>query len=312
MAFIPKNKLLTLSTLISVLFISSFSYAENDSDVNWGADLSVRRDHQKFDETDADLNTFSLQPYVQLGNWDISLSLPWQKIDGEYFVNGFQPNPSRICQRLSSLTPLQRLVLVNRGNVTPEQLDYCDNQTVGTAVVNDSVSGMSDMSLFVRYATPLDKQGIWLGSFGVGYKFDNGDVNSGLGSGTRNTSIDTAISFLSGKWTGYAALGYTLVSGGIAYTTESETDEGIVNHYYDDYAYVTLDGGYKFTPWLTVGASANTQQASFPESDDVQWVTAYVTIKMYKKFRVRTYFNSYLDVSGYPEEEFGASLGYSF
>ena len=31
-----------------------------------------------------------------------------------------------------------------------------------------------------------------------------------------------------------------------------------------------------------------------------------------RKFRVRAYVNDYLDVAGYPEQEFGASVTYSF
>lgn len=299
----------------SVVYAASFSpvvFSQESNFIHWGMDARVQREHQSFDNTDADLNTFSLQPYVQAGKWDISLNLPWQSIDGEYFVNGFQPTPSRICQRLSSLTELQRQLLVNRGRVTGDQLDYCDEQTTEPGVVDDSVSGMSDISLFARRTTALDKDGIWLGSIGLGYKWDNGDEATGIGSGTRDTTLDFTVSALNGNWTGYVAAGYVWISGGVAYSEPGEEEGEVINYGYDNYAYATLDGGYKFTSWFTLGASANMQQSYIPGGEDVEWLTAYANFRLHEKFRLRAYLNDYLDIAGYPEEEFGMSLTYSF
>lgn len=171
---------------------------------------------------------------------------------------------------------------------------------------------MSDISLFARYALPLDQQGIWLGSLGLGYKWDNGDKNSRIGSGTHDTTVDLSLSGLSGKWIGFASVGHVWISGGVAYSETGETDDEVINYGYEDYSYATLDGGYKFTHWLTLGARANIQQAYIPGGDDVKWLTAYANFRFYEKFRVRAYVNDYLDVAAYPEQEFGASLSYSF
>lgn len=304
--------LLYLVLCTALCIPTAYAQPQKESAINWGMDLRIQREHQDFDDSDAQLNTLSLQPYMQVGNWDISLNLPWQQIDGEYFVNGFQPTPSRICERLSSLSFLQRQVLLNRGRITNEQLNYCDNQSAEPEVIDSSVSGMSDVSLMARYAMPLDQQGVWLGSLGLGYKWDNGDKNSGIGSGTRDTTADLSLSGLSGKWIGFVSVGHVWISGGVAYSEVDETNDEVINYGYDDYAYATLDGGYKFTDWLTLGARANIQQAYIPGGEDVKWLTAYANFRVYKKFRLRTYVNDYLDVAAYPEQEFGASLSYSF
>ena len=297
---------------LGLVCVSTPTLAQSGDIVHWGMDVRAQREHQSFDNSDADLNTISLQPYVQAGKWDISLSLPWQSIEGEYFVNGFQPTPSRICQRLNSLTDLQRQLLINRGRVTGEQLDYCDQQTTEPEAVSDSVSGMSDISLFARRTTQLDDAGIWLGSIGLGYKWDNGDEDTGIGSGTRDTTLDFTLSGLQGNWLGYVAVGYVWISGGVAYSEPGDEEGEVINYGYDNYAYATVDGGYKFTPWLTLGASANTQQAYIPGGEDVEWLSAYANVRLFEKFRVRAYVNDYLDIAGYPEQEFGASLTYSF
>lgn len=92
---------LALCTTLSAQL--TYAQPQKESVVDWGMDLRIQREHQRFDNSDAELNTLSLQPYMQVGHWDISLNLPWQQIDGDYFVNGFQPTPSRICERLSAL-----------------------------------------------------------------------------------------------------------------------------------------------------------------------------------------------------------------
>lgn len=310
---LSKHHCLVYFALCSVLSTPlAFAQSQKESAIDWGMDLRIQREHQDFDDADAQLNTLSLQPYMQVENWDISLNLPWQQIDGEYFVNGFQPTPSRICERLSSLSFLQRQVLLNRGRITNEQLNYCDNQNAEPEVVDSSVSGMSDVSLMARYAMPLDQDGVWLGSLGLGYKWDNGDKNNGIGSGTRDTTLDVSLSGLHGKWIGFVSVGQVWISGGVAYSEVDETNDEVIDYGYDDYTYATLDGGYKFTDWLTLGARANIQQAYIAGGEDVKWLTAYANFRFYEKFRLRTYVNDYLDVAAYPEQEFGASLSYSF
>lgn len=303
---------ITIFLCSTIVLSVPFANAQKNADVDWGMDLRIEREHQSFNNTDADLNTLSVQPYVQIGSWDLSLTLPWQKIDGEYFVNGFQPTPPGICGQLSSLNTLERQLLLNNGRVTGDQLEYCDNQLEESAVVEDSVSGIGDISLFARYARPLDAEGVWLGSLGLGYKLDNGDEETGIGSGTRDTTLDLSLSAQSGKWIGFLSAGYVWISGGIAYTEPGETEGEVIRYGYDNYAYASIDGGYKVTDRLTFGVSGNTQQAYIPGGDDVKWLTAYANLRFYEKFRLRAYLNDYLDVAGYPEQEFGASLSYSF
>lgn len=272
--------------------------AEGDA-VNFGMDISAGRQHQSFTDSSANLDTVSVQPYLQAGNWDVSLDLPWQRAQGDFFVNNnFQPAPSFRCQQYSALTATQVSRLAARYPKLAQALSTQCPTTSNTG--SNEVSGLGDATLFAHYAVPLDNDGVWLGSLGLGYKADNGDAESGLGSGTSDARFEAALSAQIGKVSGTVVLGYDAVLGG------EQAD------LVDNYAYASLDVSLRPLPWLTLGALWNYEQAYVDIADDVQSVSAYIGLKPLDKLRLRLYYKDYLDVAAYPDTEMGGSVTYSF
>ena len=160
--------------------------------------------------------------------------------------------------------------------------------------------GIGDITAFVHYGMPLDDRGIWLGSVGLGYKADSGDVDEGMGSGTRDVMAEGILGAGIGKFNATAVAGYTWIVGG-------DAEEGT-----DDYAYATLDLSVKPLQWLALGVSWDYQQAYVEVGDNAQWFTAYVGFKPLDSLRVRLYSKDYRDTVGYPDKEYGGYVGLSF
>ena len=293
-------------SLACFLAIGSFSAISSAfaADIEYGLDFSAERAHQVFKDSSADLDTVALQPYLQVDNWSFTLDVPWQRAKGEVFINdNFQPSPKYLtkilskCDTYAAATPAQRQWLAKRfPNITNVLNTQCQN----TAQTDNEVSGLSDVTGFVHYSMPLDEQGIWLGSIGLGYKADNGDADNGLGSGTSDAKLEGSLSAMFGMFTGTVTLGYDWVVGG------SEAD------YVDNSTYASLDLSVKPKSWLILGANWNYQQAYVSGFDDVQSVSGYVTVKPLDKLKLRVYYKNYLSVENYPDHEVGGGVSYSF
>ncbi len=124
-----------------------------DGDSQWGINLQTERQHQEFNDSSADITTISLLPYLQIGNWDFSVDLPWQRAEGGYFVNHFQPTPKYYCQ----YDPVSIKNKRKQARRIKAQLANCG--AVATTQP-DSVEGWSDATVFAHYGIPLDKVGV--------------------------------------------------------------------------------------------------------------------------------------------------------
>lgn len=262
------------------------------ANVDVGFDLGVDRAHQEFDGSSADLTTVTFAPHVSYDAWELSLNLPWQHAEGGYFVNNqFPVRAEYLCQNLSNVTTafLQRHPRIAALNQT------CQNTGVNGSIDN-SVSGLSDATLFLRYAMPLDSDGIWLLSMGGGYKFDNGDSDKNLGSGTRNTLLEASLSASYGWFVGSATAGYAWVSATDAAQTKAS------------YSYGMVDAGIHPLDWLTLGATWSSDESYYSGGETVRKTTAYVRVKPLDHVGVKVYASDYGSTEGYPNREYGASL----
>lgn len=262
------------------------------ADTVTGIDLSAQRQHQIFQDSSADVDTVSLLPYLQTGNWLFTLDLPWQHAHGEYFVVSEQPSPRFVCRASSTF-------LQNHPRIARYVSNNCLPTTTTDTAIND-VSGIGDVTGFVHYGRSLDSHGIWLGSVGLGYQADSGDVGKGLGSGLRDVMLEASADAKIGRFSTIAVAGYTWIVGGEAARNTN------------DYVYITLNGGYRVLRWLTLSAAWDYQQAYVPDGDNVQSVTAAVGFRPLKKVRLRLYAKDYLDVAAYPDREYGGYATWSF
>ncbi|MDB6061054.1 MAG: hypothetical protein JWM78_1157 [Verrucomicrobiaceae bacterium] len=264
-----------------------------NSDVEFGFDVGIDRAHQEFESSSADLTTVTLAPRAMFGNWELSLNLPWQHAEGGYFVNSnFPPQLQYTCARVAALTSLilqrhPKLAALNQG---------CQNAGVSGTTLDNSVSGIGDATVFLRYALPLDADGIWLLSVGGGYKFDNGDADKNLGSGTRNAMLEASLGASYGWFIGSITGGYAAVDETDATNTKS------------NYSYGSVDAGIRPLDWLTLGANWSSDESYYDGAETVQKTTAYARVKPFEHFSFKVYTSDYGNTEGYPEREYGASI----
>ncbi len=262
-----------------------------DSDFEPGIDISVEREHQVFSNDSANANTVDIAPNLQYGHWDFSLDAPWISADANYVNNKF---PSRVVTTCDKVSQYTNYALKHPHSRIAKILSACD--AAGVVPSGDTVSGLSDVTAFAHYGMLLDDQGIWLLSVGAGYKFDNGDADNNLGSGTRDTLLEASLGASYGWFSGSATGGYAFVDGGDI-TVDS-------SHY--NYASLDLD----VTPWrwLTLGCAVDYAQSYIATTADVTKVTAYVKFKPWQHVRFKIYTRDYGSAEGYPDREYGGSL----
>jgi hypothetical protein len=262
------------------------------TDITVGIDLSAQRQHQIFQDSSADIDTLSLLPYLQTGNWLFTLDLPWQHARGEYFVIGEQPSPRLVCR-------VSGTVLQSHPRFARYVSNNCQPLTTATSAANDA-SGVGDVVAFARYGVPLDNLGIWLGSVGVGYQADTGDVDKGLGSGVRDVMLEGSADARIGKFSVLGVAGYAWIVGG-------DAAQGT-----DDYLYMTFSLGYRVLRWLALRAAWDYQQAYTPGGADVQAATASVGFRPVERLRLHFYAKDYFDAAAYPDREYGGYVTWPF
>jgi hypothetical protein len=266
-----------------------------------GVDISVEHQRQQFENSSAEIETVTLLPYLQFGDWELALDLPWQQIEGEYFVNGRYPALASFCEGVSALTPLQQLQSIRNGALTARQIYFCNNNPdLAGSRVESSVSGFGDATLSLGYAVPLDAAAHWFGSATLGYKHDNGDFDAGLGSASRDLLGELALLMNRGRFNAVVSAGYVTILA-----DESGFD-------YDDYAYGAVDLGVQLLRELTIGGRYDFQQSSVDGFDDIESATAYLRWRPFEMLNLRVYNTEYLDVDGYPEREYGGAVSLQF
>ncbi len=291
------------SAFFTLALATGFSFAaESTREIDFGVDINAEREHQVFDDSSADLDTVSLQPYVMVDNWSFSLDVPWQRASGEKFVNNnYAPRVEAVldafCPVYLAATPLQQ-TLWKRNH--PAYADTVDSACAGGTQATEDVSGLGDITAFAHYGLPLDNQGVWLASFGVGYKADNGNLDDGLSSGTQDVKVETSLGAGFGKFSSTLLIGYDWVVG------------GDYQEFAQDYGYAALDMSVRASRWLVLGATWNYEQSYVEELDDITSLSAYLTLKPTDSLRFRVFYKDYLDVAAYPDHSLGGAVSYAF
>jgi hypothetical protein len=284
-----------------MLLVCAFSGLTH-ADSNWNFDIGVDRQHQTFGQSTSDLTTVSFDPSFQSDNWLFSLSAPWYKTQGDYYLNGVRPRLITRCERLSSLSPARQAILIAKGKVTQKLINRCERLVDVKTRLDESQQGIGDITGFVNYSLPLVDDSSWSAIFGLGYKSDTGDVDSQLGSGTKDGLVEGGLSYGSDKASFGITLGYDFVSDG-------EKISGVYEP--QNYAYAHFNGAYNLGDWVSIGFVASSQKAYVVGGHDVKSVTEYVTFSAgdHVSFKIYT-----VQFSGEesPDKEIGASLSCSF
>lgn len=272
---------------------SSNTHAEAPA---WHFDADASQRHQVFEDSSADLRSLTLIPSLAWNNWQLSLSLPWQSIEGEYFVNNHQASPKLLCQRYANLTPARQLRWRQRGRISTEQLADCPQQA-SAATASDKVSGLSDAELFANYVLPLDD--IWLLNGGLGYKWDNGDVAQGLGTGTRELRLELGVS---ANWNAFTAS----LTGGQTQVDNTAPEQEVASHYSDIHA----DLRYQISDKWIANGGLHRQTALYPGADAPGWLSLGINYSPWSTITLHAGVNHYASSVDYPQQEWRIGVSY--
>lgn len=286
----------TIKHLLLLCIICGCPWAAAEPEVHFFLDAEAVE--QSFEYGDADIYTITLSPSLSGEDWSVSLSLPWQQIEGRYFVNNRFPNLAYLCSQLATLSPRAKLILVRRGVVTPSQVAYCNQQHGDIEDVEASYEGLADADLFANYYLPTDFDAV-SGSLGIGYKHDNGDYEEGLGTGTREVYVETSWLWSAGAIEIMTSLGYQFI-------VNNSTDIEL-----KDYGYGSLDLRWNAARYLAVGVEYHYLQANADILDDMDYIDWYLQLGRAYGVSLRLVYTEY-DEDGYPEEEYRANLSYSY
>lgn len=297
-----KYQQLIFSVVCGLVCASPLPVSAQDESGFWGADIALSSAHQAYSSATADMNSISFAPYVLVGGWEISASLPWYSIDGNYFANGTLPRILDTCNRLLGLSEARQQRLIRRSRITPIQLENCQEAVDELAATATSVSGVGDLGFYTNYGVNLTESGSWWGGVGLGYTLDNGDYEKGLGKGSRDTSLQFTLGSTINQWQTQFMLGYVMVD------PTDTTDE------VDSYAQTSAGVAYEFADWFTLGTDYSFEQSYIVDGEDIKILTIYGDFTLLEDWKIHLYASDYADADAeeYPDTEFGVSLFYSF
>lgn len=265
--------------------------------------ISAERVEQHFsfgeDEVDSTIDAITLTPGLTWGNWQVSATLPWQSIDGQYFFNNLYPNLAQTCSQINSLSPLQRWLLQRNTKLNEEALDYCaETAGVESRSENDHTSGWNDVEVFANYYIPSTST--WLaGSLGLGYQHDNGDEFEGLGNGARQLFAETTWMAAGNRLSLSTTLGYFFV-------IEDNSAVGI-----NDHGYGALDARLLLSKHIELGVRYDYQQTDNDVFDDYDYWTYSLHFYAGQHWGGQAYVTDYDDEPGFPDEEYGLYFFYA-
>lgn len=266
----------------------------------WGSDLSLGAFHQEYESSSADMDSISISPYILVKGWEISTSIPWYHIEGNYFTNGTFPRLLNVCNRLLGLSEARQQRLIRRGRITQTQLNTCQASVDELAEAATSASGIGDLGFYANYGINLTESGSWWGNLGLGYSLDNGDYEKGLGKGSRETSASISLGSTMNHWQTEIMTGYVLVDA-------TDTTEDVNN-----YAQASFGLGYEFSNEFTLGANYSIEQSYVADQKNISRLTIYGDLTVADRWNIHLYASKYTEVEDYPDTEMGINLGYSF
>jgi hypothetical protein len=266
---------------------------------NFGLSIDSGVSQQKYSETSSTLKHITLQPYYSWGGAWVSLSVPWYSVDGEYIIQASHPVAvQRGCEIILALTPVQQQVRVKTGRLTQERINACKN-VVSSSTIRAQGSGVGDATLSASYWYPLGDDGVWSLTSSLQYKWDNGNVENGLGSDTKDLDIGFTLARDLNKWHNNVSVGRTTVSGS-------------QNNVYQSFSYGSIDTSFDVATWLNVGSRYNYEQTSIVGGDAIKTLSFFSTAKASEQLSFTLSLAEYIDVSNYPDSEVSFSMSYFF
>ena len=229
-------------------------------------------------------------PFFIYNQWMFSAYVSAERVTGQYQSETQYPQLAQVCtlQQTGS-----RLRFFNEAVQTA-----CDN-TEPTDIEEKERTGLNDVILFASYDVILPDPDTGL-TLGISYSHDNGDYESGLGSGTRDLYADATGRLYVSSVTFWGSLGYTKI-------LRNQTPFALEN-----YANGSVGVNWRAKDWLSLSSSANVQQASIENGDGYHYLSAGLNLGKAEGLGGFLTLYRYEDNPGLPEREIHAGVSYSF
>lgn len=259
------------------------------------ADLSSSFEYQNFDLRSAEITTISFQPHIYNGSWLLGLGIPWKSADGNAII---YPNGQDITD-LCSLLRIRIDELAEAGNLIRAR--SLNSRVSGICVSNQNrESGLADVSLSVSYEHKLGRSGRNRLGFSSNLKWDNGDIESRIGSGTRELWNQVSINRSAGGYSTHISLGHTTFVGG-----EFET---LYQNYFDVAARLKK----KISQHIALGISLDWLEASDKFSDNELSISANTQFYFDRHWYFLLQGTHYIEAGSSIKQSYNGSITYSF
>ncbi len=275
-------------------------YAAPVQQSSWSPGLTVTPslERQVYKTSSSTLELMTLRPFVDHGPWELALSAPFERILGNTDITSLGPSPRLICRRLAGLTHRQIKEQLARGLLTATEINYCHTHHIHIhSQSGQMATGWSDVSL--ELLRNWSQGTLWSGYMGIVGKNNNGDVSSGIGTGTRDITAEFATTARLHDWQSTLAGGYTYVG--------SNTEN------YHSFPYASLDIACTAYRYLWPGLSFNYQPPTVDTLSATQYVSVYLELHSAGNSLLRFYSDYYAHTDNiFPNHELGVVLSLTF
>lgn len=314
--------------LIAVAWIMAWGMACADEDITFsqnvppdsiqpGFSFSQEVQHQDNAGNPAQIDTLTLNPYLNFGDWELSLVMPYQRLSGVAPFNLIVPNPRSICRYLFQLDNAQIQQLIKKGRVSRKTVNYCESHMGNiSSSSNNEVSGFVDSTVELKRLFGSD-QSPWAGYVAWVNKWNNGNYEQGLGTGTIDNSVEGSLTrnFSKASFTvtgGYTWIGrpsQNLCAPPPPYPANTPAYPPCP---YQNFRYFSADLTLKPNEHFWLGTSYSYQPASTSSLDAARFLTYYGELHPTDKITLRLYNDHFLSASGFPSSEYGALFSVNF
>ena len=286
------TKPLVVFIAMNMVLLTQPTQAEDNP---WGVDISLAADKQDFNNGTINEKSFTVSPFYQTDKWLFSANLPWQheEIDTHKTVIAIRGPKGRL--RLIPTDITQEQLPNQSARVKKHWLARIKRQ----ANSSESNSGIGDVSLLASHSLLFsDDQSAQLKGSAIA-KLDNGNEDDGLGSGTREYSVELSADKL---------FDYGHLTAGAGYTFINSTNTSSVDA--DNTAYGYVDAALSPIRQLDIGLAYHYGQASYADEDNNSDVTYYLEFMPNKRYTARIYYldNMSEESEFSSDKEYGASF----
>lgn len=256
-----------------------------------GASVGISATRQKYETgDDGEGRQVYFSPYFIYDQWMFSAYISAERTKGQYLSETQYPQLSQICALQQS---------GSRFNFVNDALSEACDDTVTTETEEEEKTGLNDILLFVSYDFILPDPNTGL-SVGLSYSHDNGDYETGHGSGTRDLYADVTGRLYVESVTFWGSLGYTRI-------ISNETPFQLEN-----YGSGSVGVNWRAQDWLSLNSSFNVQQSSVENGDGYHYISAGLSLGKAEGWGGNLNLYKYEDNPGLPEREIQAGLFYNF